>query len=50
MEYMEGGSLSEAAKKYHFAEEHIAYVGREVTTSRYIYISACSPLFPAILN
>jgi predicted Ser/Thr protein kinase len=30
MEYMEGGSLSEACKKYPFEEGHIAHVAREV--------------------
>ena len=30
MEYLEGGSLSEAAKKYDFEEDHIAFIGREM--------------------
>jgi serine/threonine protein kinase len=30
MEYMEGGSLSEAVKKFGFSEDHIAYIAREV--------------------
>jgi serine/threonine protein kinase len=30
MEYMEGGSLSEAVKKFAFSEAHIAYIAREV--------------------
>lgn len=30
MEYLEGGSLSEAAKRFDFEEGHIAYIAREV--------------------
>lgn len=30
MEYMEGGSLSEAVKKFSFSEAQIAYVAKEV--------------------
>jgi hypothetical protein len=30
MEFMEGGSLSEAVKKFSFSEVHIAFVAREV--------------------
>jgi len=30
MEYMEGGSLSEAVKKFAFSEDHIAYIAREM--------------------
>ncbi len=35
---MEGGSLSEAVKKYHFDESHVAYVAREVLQGiRYLH-------------
>lgn len=30
MEYMEGGSLSEAAKRFDFDESHIAFIAREI--------------------
>lgn len=30
MEFMEGGSLSEAVKKFSFSEAHIAFVAREM--------------------
>jgi len=33
MEYMEGGTLSEAAKAHTYTDKHIAYVAREVITA-----------------
>jgi len=30
MEFLEGGNLSEAVKKFRFDEQHIAYVGRDI--------------------
>ncbi len=42
MEYMEGGSLSEAVKKFAFSEDHIAYIAREVWLFQQTVIVTCS--------
>jgi ribonuclease BN (tRNA processing enzyme) len=43
MEYLEGGTLEQACKSFHFSEKQIAYVAKEVTPHALplIHISRC---------